>query len=364
MFALKDLLAKAVEVGASDLHLKVNQKPFLRLHGHLTETAFSVVTAADLDATIAEVMPRHLAAQFSEQHEADFSYHIESIGRFRVNAFQTQGVPSLAFRYVKTRIPSFEDLNLPLALKKLAAVPRGIIVISGATGSGKSTTLAAVIEEMNISERLRIITIEDPVEYMFIDKQCIVSQREVGLDTLSFQAALRHIMRQDPDVIVIGEMRDQLSFKTALTAAETGHIVITTLHSGTASAAILRMLQFFPSNEWEQTRMSIAANLQAVVCQRLVRATQGGVVPAVEIMFNTPIVRKLMETDRLEILPAAIETGSEDGMQTFNQALYKLIKAGTITQDEGMQHAGNPAALRMNLQGIFLDEARRILATT
>ena len=364
MFVLRELLARAREVEASDVHLKPHQKPFLRVHSDLQETDFPPLSVEDLQGVLREVLPPHLAQQFAEQHEADFSYWVEGIGRYRVNAFQTQGMPSLAFRYVKTQIPGFEELNLPLSLKKLAHVPRGIIVISGATGSGKSTTLAALLEEMNQHERRRIITIEDPIEYQFTDKLCIVSQREVGLDTLSFPAALRHIMRQDPDVIVIGEMRDQVSFRTALTAAETGHLVLTTLHSGTAAVAIQRVLQFFPSNEWEQTRLSLAANLQAVICQRLVRATQGGLVPAVEIMINTPTVRKLIESDRLEVLPAAIETGTDDGMQTFNQSLYHLIKSGTITQEEGMQHASNPAALRMNLQGIFLDEARRILAST
>ena len=363
MLAFKDLLATAVASSASDVHLKVGQKPYLRVHSALAEVDLPPLTAEDLHAIVMSVLPPHLTDAFAREREADFSYYLENVGRFRVNAFVTQGVPCLAFRFVKTKVPTLEDLNLPPALSHLAGEQRGIVIISGTTGSGKSTTLAALIDLINQNERLRLITIEDPIEYLFVDNRSIISQREVGLDTLSFQAALKHVLRQDPDVIMIGEMRDQVTFRTALSAAETGHLVFTTLHAGTAAAAVHRLLEFFPSGEWGQVRLNIASNLRAVVCQRLVRATQGGVVPAVEILVNTPTVRKLIETNRLEILPAAIETGGDDGMQTFNQSVYKLIKDGLITQEEGMLHATNPAALRMNLQGIFLDESRRILAT-
>ena len=363
MLPINALLAKATELGASDLHLKLNQRPHLRIHSVLTEVDLPPLTAPELEQVLKTVLPRHLAAEWEAQHEADFSILMEGAGRFRVNAFLSQGVPAFAFRHVKTQVPSLEELNLPPGLGQLTRAQRGIVIVSGATGSGKSTTLAALLNLMNETERLRIITVEDPIEYQFTDKQSLISQREVGLDTLSFEEALRHVLRQDPDVIVIGEMRDQLGFRTALAAAETGHLVMTTLHSGTAALAVHRVLEFFPSSEWEQIRLNLAANLHAVVCQRLVQATQGGVVPAVEILINTPTVRKLLETDRLEVLPAAIETGQDDGMQTFNQSLYQLIKSGMITQEEGMQYASNPGALRMNLQGIFLDEARRILST-
>jgi twitching motility protein PilT len=362
MFAINELLAGAVAAQVSDVHLKLNQRPSFRLNGELVDTDFPELTETDLRDIVQAILPHHVAQEFEEEHEADFSYFIENVGRFRVNAFQAQGVPTLAFRYVKARIPGFAELNLPPNLSELALIQRGIVVITGTTGSGKSTTLAAMVQHLNLNDRRRIITIEDPVEYAFSDEKCLISQREVGLDTVSFQAALKHVMREDPDVIVIGEMRDELSFRTALMAAETGHLVLTTLHSGTAAVSIHRVLQLFPAVEREQARLSIAANMRAVICQRLIPATQGGVVPAVEIMVNTSTIKKLIENDRLEVLPAAIETGTEDGMQTFNQAVYKLIRAGTITQDEGMQHADNPAALRMNLQGIFLDEARRILS--
>jgi twitching motility protein PilT len=357
------ILKKAVALGASDIHLKAGQKPFMRLHSALEELGETILTPADVNAVIQSVIPAHLIESYASQHEADFSYTVEGAGRFRANAFQTQGLPALAFRHVKTKVPTFTELNLPDSMTKITSAQRGIVIVSGATGSGKSTTLAAMLNHLNETERLRVITIEDPIEYLFPDKECIISQREVGLDTLSFQAALKHILRQDPDVIVIGEMRDQVSFRTALAAAETGHLVLTTLHSSNAAVAVHRLLEFFPANEWDQIRLNIATNLQAVVCQRLLKGAQGGVIPAVEILINTPTVRKLLEKNKLDILPAAIETGTDDGMQTFNQSIYKLIKAGMITQEEGMMYASNPQALRMNLQGIFLDESRRILSS-
>ena len=361
MFQINEFLTQAVAAGASDIHLKVGQCPYVRVHGKLSHSSHCILTAEDLDHVTRLVLPPHLEKLYSEQHDADFSYTIDGAGRFRVNAFVSQEMPALAFRHVKTKVPTIHDLNLPDSIQKIAEAPRGIVIISGTTGSGKSTTLAAILNHINETRALRIITIEDPIEYLFLDKKSVISQREVGLDTLTFQSALRHVLRQDPDVIVIGEMRDQTTFRTALTAAETGHLVLTTLHSGTAAVGVQRLLEFFPSGEWEQIRLNLASNLQAIVCQRLVRGSQGGVIPAVEILINTPTVRKVLEKNKLEILPAAIETGGEDGMQTFNQSIYHLIKDGMISQEEGMLNATNPQALRMNLQGIFLDESHRIL---
>ena len=364
MSIVRDLLAKAVELGVSDIHLKPNQEPFFRLHGTLVESGFEKLGAEDTVAIANDLVPPHLHDVFTRDHEADFSHVEEGVGRFRVNVFYAQHTPSIALRHVKTNVPTFEKLGLPPILAKFSEVHRGIILLSGTTGSGKSTTLAAMINYMNNNpnERRRIITAEDPVEYMFQDNQCLITQREIGLDTESFSQALKRVMRQDPDVIMIGEMRDAQSFLAALAAAETGHLVLTTLHSGMAHQCVYRILDFFPSSERDQMRMALASTLYAAVCQRLVPAVAGGVVPACEIMINTPTVRKLMVKDQLDILSAAIETGNDDGMQTFNQAVYKLIKSGKISESEGMKFATNPEQLRMNLQGIFLDEGRRILA--
>ena len=362
MSAIRELLERAVELDASDVHIKSGQEPFFRINGHLSESGFESLSAESVLAIAHELIPPHLQKSYNADHEADFSHFEEDVGRFRVNVFLAQGAPSIAMRYVRSEIPTFEQLRLPTQLRGLAQVPRGIVIVTGTTGSGKSTTLAAVMGEINRNLRKRIITVEDPIEYIFDDDQSVISQREVGLDTMSFQNALRHVMRQDPEVILIGEIRDRTSIRTALLAAETGHLVMTTLHAGTADQAIPRMLDMFPGDEQPQIRVGLAANLHGAICQRLLVDTQGGAIPTVEILYNTPTVRKMIYKNQLDQIAAAIETGAEDGMQSFNQSIYELIKADLITEEEGMRHATNPEALRMNLQGIFLDESRRILS--
>ncbi|MDA0991400.1 MAG: PilT/PilU family type 4a pilus ATPase [Verrucomicrobia bacterium] len=363
MSFLRELLVKAAELEASDVHIKPGQVPFFRIHGHLHESGFEQLTSETVIEIVDGLLPHYLIQKFETDHEADFSHFEEGAGRFRVNIFLSHGLPALALRHVKSDVPTFETLRLPPQLKSLASVQRGIILISGTTGSGKSTTLAAIIEEINHTQRRRIITIEDPVEYIFEDVLSVISQREVGLDTVSYQNALKHVLRQDPEIILVGEMRDRASIRTALLAAETGHLVMSTLHAGTAEMAIPRMLDMFPPDEQAQIRLGLANALSAIVCQRLMQDRHQRAIPAVEILLNTPTVKKLLEKNQLEILAAAIETGTDDGMQTFNQSIYGLIQDELITEEEGMLHATNPQALRMNLQGIFLDESKRILST-
>ena len=363
MSLLRELLSHAVSLGASDIHLTADHKPIFRVHADLIDGAPNILDSETLTKMVEDIIPAHTRRRYETEHEVDFSLAEEGVGRFRVNVFFSHGTPTIALRHVKTKIPSFEELHLMPILKDLALTPRGIIIAAGTTGSGKSTTLAALIQHINTHQRRRIITVEDPIEYLFEDDQSIISQREVGLDTLSFHAALKHVLRQDPDVIMVGEMRDAESFVAALSAAETGHLIFSTVHTDTAAQSVSRIMNFFPATERDQVRMSLAANLRAVICQRLTPSMQSGVVPAIEIMINTPTVRKLMEKNLLEKLPAAIETGTEDGMQTFNQAVYNLIKTGAITEEEGLLRAGNPETLKMNLKGIFLDEAHRILST-
>lgn len=363
MSIITEVLKKAVSLNASDVHFKLDQQPFFRVHSELAESGFAPTGANELKAITAEIVPEHLQSQRETAAELDFAYYEKGIGRFRVNVFLARHIPTIAMRHVKTEIPSFESLNLPESFSKLPEINTGIIMLSGATGSGKSTTLAAVIRSINSNKRYRIITIEDPVEYVFDDDRSIITQREVGLDTPSFHSALKYVLRQDPDVIMIGEMRDDISMRVSLRAAETGHIVLTTIHANTAALAVPRILDFFPPEEREQVRMSLAANLRAILCQRLLPRIGGGVAPAVEILFNTPTVRKLLQKNELEVLPAAIETGNDDGMQTFNQAIYKMIKTGIITETTGLEYSDHPESLKMNLKGIFLDESRRILST-
>jgi twitching motility protein PilT len=364
MSLIRELLAKAVERDASDVHLKPGQKPHFRVGGELEGFGSETLGEEDLRAIVADLLPPYLRESYQRTHEADFSHEEPGSGRYRVNVFNAQGAPSLAMRHVKSRIPTVQELRLPPRIRDLAGVRRGIVILAGTTGSGKSTTLAAVIGEINRTLRRRVITVEDPVEYLFQDEMSLITQREVGLDTLSFESALKYVLREDPDVILIGEMRDRVSIRTSLLAAETGHLVLSTLHAGTASQAVPRMLDVFSAEEQDQIRMAIASTLHAVVCQRLLRDVEQRLVPAVELLFNTPTVRKLLERNELERLGAAIDTGGEDGMQSFNQALYHLIRSGTVTETQGMRFATNPESLRMNLQGIFLDEGRRILGGT
>jgi twitching motility protein PilT len=352
---LHNLLKFALNMGASDIHVKPDAAATIRVSGELHPVQEVTPTDAQVQEMIKQMIPRHLETRLEREKEVDFSYAAPGLGRFRVNVFHQRGQLCLAMRYVKAAIPSFKELHLPEQIARIAGAPRGIILVCGTTGCGKSSTLAAMIEHINQTEKCHVITLEDPIEYVFDDRLSVIEQREIGLDTLSFERALAHVMRQDPDVIMIGEMRDSQSFMAALAASDTGHLVLTTLHTTTAYQAIGRILDFFPAQERDQIRRQIANNLQAVICQRLV--------PAVEIMINTPTVRKLIEDNRLDKLSAAIETGTEDGMQTFNQSLFKLVKAKMISEEHALAQASNPDALRMNLKGIFLDESRRILAS-
>ena len=361
MSILRELLAKSTADGASDIHLKSGNVPVFRVSGKLIPQGKETVTPEVMDSYLKAILPTRLVRQFEIEHEADFSLAEERVGRFRVNAFVCQGTANMVLRNIKTTIPTFEQLHLPPQLKQFAAVKRGIILASGTTGSGKSTSLAAIMHEISTTRNCRVITIEDPIEYMFNDDKAIISQREVGLDTMSFHAALKHVLRQDPDVIMVGEMRDAESFMAALSAAETGHIIFSTLHTASAATSIARILDFFPASERDQIRMGLASSVHAVFCQRLIPSIRGGVVPAVEIMINNGTIAKIIRKNKLELLEAAIEVGGPDGMQTFNGSIYDLIRSGQITEEEGMANASNPEALKMRLKGINLDESSRIL---
>jgi len=355
------ILKTAVEGGASDVHIKIGTPVIFRINRQLLAIECPLPTDDWMNKIVEAVTPAHLRKRVDQEREADFSYFVPGIGRFRTNLFQQRGQWCLAMRYVKTHVPSFEELGLLEQIKKIAESPRGIVLLAGSTGCGKSTTLAAMIEHINANFKRHIIALEDPIEYVFEDNQSVVEQREVGLDTLSFHHALKHILRQDPDIIMIGEMRDSISFSTAMSAADTGHLVLSTLHTTNASQSVSRILDFFKADEREQIRRQLAGTLQAVICQRMVNTVANSMTPALEIMINTPTVKKLMEENRLDKLPAAIETGMDDGMINFNQALFQLVKDGKVTEKEALAKATNPQALEMNFKGIFLDEGRRIL---
>ncbi len=356
-----NILKTAVAGGASDVHLKIGTPIIYRINRELLAAEGPLPTEEWMKNVVEHVAPPHLKTRLEHDREIDFSYFVPDIGRFRTNLFQQRGHWCLAMRYVKTVVPSFNELGLLEQIRHIAESPRGIVLLAGTTGCGKSTTLAAMIEHINANFKKHIITLEDPIEYVFEDNQCVIEQREVGLDTVSFEQALKHVLRQDPDVIMIGEMRDSTSFTAAMSAADTGHLVLSTIHTTNASQSVSRILDFFKAEEREQIRRQLANTLQAVICQRMVTTVAHRMTPALEIMINTPTVRKLIEENRLDKLAAAIETGTEDGMINFNQSLYNLVKEGKVTQEEALTKASNPQALEMNFKGIFLDEGRRIL---
>src|SRR6266513_6276458 len=289
------ILKTAVEGGASDVHLKIGTPVIFRINRQLIAIECPLPTEEWVNKIVDQILPAHLTTRIDEEREADFSYFVPGIGRFRTNLFQQRGQWCLAMRYVKTHVPSFEELGLLEQIKKIAESPRGIVLLAGSTGCGKSTTLAAMIEHSNANFKKHIVTLEDPIEYVFEDNQSVIEQREVGLDTLSFHHALVHVLRQDPDIIMIGEMRDDVSFSSAMSAADTGHLVLSTLHTTNAPQSVSRILDFFDADEREQIRRQLAGTLQAVVCQRMTNTIQGGMTPAQEILISTGTVRKLIE---------------------------------------------------------------------
>ena len=361
MELFQKILKIAIDGGASDIHLKIGTPVIFRINRELIAVECPFPTADWMNKIVTAITPEHLKKRLEEDREVDFSYFIPGIGRFRTNLFQQRGQWALAMRHVKTNVPSFEQLGLQEQIKKIAESPRGIVLVAGSTGCGKSTTLAAMIEHINGNFKKHIITLEDPIEFVFEDNQSVIEQREVGLDTQSFHHALKHVLRQDPDIIMVGEMRDDVSFSAAMSAAETGHLVLSTVHTTNAAQSINRILDFFKAEEREQVRRQLSGTLCAVVCQRMVGTVDGKLTPAMEILLNTPMVRKLIEENRLDKLSTAIETGLDDGMISFNQSLFNLVKSGRVAEKEALSKATSPQALEMNFKGIFLDEGRRII---
>jgi twitching motility protein PilT len=355
------ILRTAVEGHASDVHIKVGTPVVFRIHRQLIPIEAPLPTEEWMDTLMQHIVPKHARGLLEQNREVDFSYYAPGVGRFRTNLFQQRGSFCLAMRYVKTEIPGFEELGLLPIVKKIAESPRGIVLVAGATGSGKSTTLAAMIRHINRHSKKHIVTLEDPIEYVFEDEQSVIEQREIGLDTPSFAAGLKNVLRQDPDIIMIGEMRDAISFQAAISSADTGHLVLSTLHTTNATQSVSRILDFFKAEDREQVRRQLVGTLQAVICQRMVPTVDGGMTPALEILISTSTVRKLIEDNKLDKLAAAIEMGTDDGMQSFNQALFNLVKAKRITEKDALAKASNAQALEMNFKGIFLDEGRRIL---
>ncbi len=352
---LKQMLVEMLNRRASDLHVRVGVRPHLRVNSDLEPIATEPVTIDSMDQIVSQILNEKQLERFHRKNEMDLALSVAKLGRFRINLFRQRGTTGIAIRAVNTSVPTFEDLNLPPVIKKLAAERRGLIIITGTTGSGKSTTLAAVIEEMNANRACNILTVEDPIEYIYRDKKAIISQREVGGDTETFASALRHAFRQDPDTILIGEVRDLETMSIALTAADTGHLVLTTLHTLNVVETITRIVSFFPPHQHQQIRLLLAGTLKAIVCQRLLtRSDIPGRVPALEIMVASAAIREcIMSPEKTIDIPELMAQGqTQYGMQTFDQAIMKLYKAGMISFDEAMNQASNPDDFDLRLRGI------------
>jgi twitching motility protein PilT len=341
---LNAVLARAVELGASDIHLKVGQPPVVRRDGELGVLPdHPPLTELDLEAAlgmVTDLAPAKLST-FHETGELDIAYTANELPRFRVNGFRQRGSISFAFRVIPKHVPSFAELRLPKGVRRIAEEHRGLVLVTGATGSGKTTTLAAMLDHINRTRRLHIVTIEDPIEILHADQGCIVNQREVGLDTESFLAAVRRVLRQDPDVILVGELRDAETAETALKAAESGHLVMSTMHTIDAAETINRLIEFFPAVKQEQIRSILAGVLRGVVSQRLLPRINGGRVAAVEVMVNNSRIGDLIRDQKVEEVPDAIAEGEFFDMQTFTDALIELVLADEIDRDVAANAATN-----------------------
>ena len=353
MIRLEDLLIEMVERGASDLFLKAGSPPNLRIDGVISPADYGDLTSTETERFATSIMNENQWRAFSEVPEMDLAVGVSGLGRFRVNCFRQRGSVGMVFRHISNPEFSFDTLNLPPVVQALAEKLRGLTLVTGMTGAGKSTTLAAMINHINQTRKCHIVTVEDPIEFLHQDKRAIVNQREVGFDTMNFRDALRHVLRQSPDVILIGEMRDLETIQTAISAAETGHLVFSTLHTTDAVQTVERVINYFPAYLHNQIRMELSLCLNGIICQRLIPHKSGqGRVPAIEIMISTPTIKKLLLEGKTMDLAEHIIQGEYYGMQTFNQCLVKLIQGGLITYETAMSYATSPEELRLAMEGL------------
>jgi twitching motility protein PilT len=353
---VNDLLKIAVDAGASDLHLKVGSYPMMRVRGALIPaTQDKRLDHEDVVAMSAAVMSTSQRQRFKEAQEVDLAYSVPGLGRFRCNIFQQRGTVGVVLRVIPMHIRSIDDLGLPSVLKQIAEEERGLVLVTGTTGSGKSTTLAAMVDYINRHRCTHVMTVEDPIEFLHRDQKSIVNQREVSVDTRSFAQALRSALRQDPDVILVGEMRDFETIETGLLAAETGHLVFSTLHTLDATETINRIIAVFPPHQQKQVRLQLASVLRAVISQRLMpRADGDGRAPAVEVMISTPFIRDcIVDKDKTHLIHGAIAAGtSQYGMQTFDQSIFGLFQSGLVSYEEALRWASNVDEFKLKVQGI------------
>ncbi|MCS6926692.1 MAG: PilT/PilU family type 4a pilus ATPase [Candidatus Binatia bacterium] len=346
----RQLLEVMVERNASDVYLTVNSPPMYRIEGITQPFGDHKFTPEELERLAASIMSERQWREFNEELEMNLALSYGGLSRFRVNVFRQRGSVGMVVRKINTQIPSMEELGLPPILQEIAMIKRGLVLIVGATGSGKSTTLATMIDYRNTHAPGHIITVEDPIEFVHSHKKSIVNQREVGLDTHSFHDALKNAMRQAPDVILIGEIRDSTTMEAAITFADTGHLCLATLHSTNANQAFERIINFFPESRHPQIFLQLSLNLHAIISQRLVQGRQGRRVPALEILLNTPRIRELIKKGEVDTLKEAMEQGAQEGCQTFDMALFELYTDGRIDLEQALSHADSMNNLRLKIK--------------
>ena len=352
---MNDLLKLAVESGASDIVIKSNKPGYLRIGGRLRAVEMDPILHEQAQDWVDEHVPGVFKSNWERDGQVDYAYAAEGVGRFRVNAFHQRGTVSIVFRHIKSRPPTFEELNIESdVLTKLAQSKDGILLICGATGSGKSSTMAAMMSWINQNLDKHVVTIEDPIEYTFTDDKSLFQQREIGIDVPNFGMAIKSVLRQNPDIILIGEMRDKETFETAISAAETGHLVFSTMHAATVAQSLTRLFEFFPPEQLAQARRQIAGSLRGFVCQKLIPALEGGGrYAAHEILVADTTVRNLILEGQNDKIQQLLESTADSMSKSFNRDLYRLIKEGKISKADGLRFSPNPPALEMNLKGIF-----------
>lgn len=350
-----DLLKLAVDSGVSDVVIKSNKPGYVRLAGKLKPVDMDPITCPEAQAFVDEHVPEVFRPTWEKTGQVDFAYASDGVGRFRVNAFHQRGSVSIVFRHIKSQVPEFADLGLNGdAMLPLAQAKDGILLVCGATGSGKSSTMAAMLNWINRNLDRHIVTIEDPIEYTFEDDKSVFQQREIGIDVPSFELAIKAVLRQNPDIILIGEMRDRETFETAISAAETGHLVFSTMHAATVAQSMTRLFEFFPPEQLAQARRQISGSLRGFICQKLIPTLEGNSrVPANEILSVDQVVRNLILDGQNEKIQGLLEAGTDSASFSFNRDIYRLIKEGKISKADGIRYSSNPQALEMNLKGIF-----------
>jgi twitching motility protein PilT len=359
---IRSVLDKMIAAHASDLHLKAGTAPVVRVDGVLYTLDEPPPSAKDLRDVCDQLLNDEQRLYFSTHNEIDFAFGVSGLARFRANIFMQRGTVALALRHVPVEVPSIDDLHLPPVVRELAFSPRGLVLVTGRTGSGKSTTLAAMIDAINRVTTRNIITVEDPIEFLHRDRMSFIHQREVGLDTRSFHDGLKYVLRQDPDIILVGEIRDLETMSTALMAADTGHLVMSTLHTTDVVQTLQRIISFYPPHQHDEVRLSMSANLRAVISQRLIPRQDGaGRVPGVEVMVSTPTLREyILNPEKTPFIQQVVAEGmTQYGMQTFDQSVMSLFKSNVISEEEALRHCTNPSEFQLHLKGIQATSDRR-----